>query len=587
MSGFGRSTWLPRRLSAFGIGLGLLLLLCTAVASAASASAGDSVRAFLDRNQAQLGDTVTLNVKVSGTTDVSAPDLSALQPDFDVLGTSRNTSISIVNGQRTQSVLWAVSLRPRHVGMLSVPPLQVDGNSTSALTLTVTPAPIAAKGGPGDDVFIQVTLDTTTPYVGQQVGMTVRLFYAPNLTQGSLDQPHADGIDVHAVGKGTRYQVERGGRRYHVLEQRYALFPQHAGHITLDALHFQGSAMDADGFSAFMGNGRSVQARSAALSMQVRSRPAAAGKGAWLPARALSLDLQGLPVDGQVQVGEPVTVTLTERATGLPSDSLPQPQLPALDGVQMYPDQTTDSTTDDGEWLHGERVRKFAIVPQHAGTLHIPAIKLPWWNVVSDHAEVASIPAHDLTVVAAVGRPGSAQPATLGSTPTPAVARVTGAMGDNDHAREWASTVSPWRWIALVSLGWWMLAVIGVGIWWWRRRGGPGPTAPPARVDSTRRLRNAFLHTVRSGDVAAQVAALLAWARAERPGLRNLGELSAALDSPPQCAAIAALQRARYADAGPAPEPEPLAGAFANGLRWRDSPAADTSALPPLYPRRD
>jgi hypothetical protein len=556
----------------------VLWLLLTAVSHAGSGA----VHAFLDRDHAQLGDTVTLNVQIDGAADVDAPDVSALGQDFDVLGTSRNTSISIDNGKRTERTLWAVSLQPRHTGTLTIPPLQVGGQRTAALTLAVTAAPATAQGGPGDPVFIETSLDDLTPYVGQQVDLTVRLFYAPNLTDGNIEQPRADGVQVRALGRDARYQTERGGRRYHVVEQHYALIPQRAGKLDIAPLVFRGRAMGADDFSSFFGGGQAVQARSAALAMQVRSRPQAArGSGPWLPARQLVLGLDGLPPDGRVQVGEPLTLTLSEQATGLPFEALPEPDLPPLDGVQVYPDKPQDSTRNDGTWLHGTRSRKFAVIPQRAGTLTIPEITLHWWNVGDDRPETARIPAHTLTVTAAAGMDAGAPPAPAASIATTALpARMPAVAPDGPVS-------TPWRAMAMAGLGLWLATMVAIGVWFWRRRRRVDTPPPPAQpgADSGRRLRNAFLHAVRAGDVRAQAAALLAWARSERPSLHSLGDLAAALDAPAQSDAVAALQRARYAAAGVPPDRDRLAAAFAGGLRWRRSMPPAESPLPPLYPR--
>ena len=98
-------------------------------------------------------------------------------------------------------------------------------------------------------------------------------------------------------------------------------------------------------------------------------------------------------------------------------------------------------------------------------------------------------------------------------------------------------------------------------------------------------LRKAFLAAARDGDDAAQSITLLAWARAERPALQNLGELSAALASEVQAAAIAALQRKHYAGVDEHGLGARLAKAFEDGFMWRqDAPAVNTSPLPPLYP---
>jgi hypothetical protein len=138
----------------------------------------------------------------------------------------------------------------------------------------------------------------------------------------------------------------------------------------------------------------------------------------------------------------------------------------------------------------------------------------------------------------------------------------------------------PWR-VALLVVVALVLVAGAFAAWWaWRRR---ARLDPAARVLSHRGLRAAFLAAARGNDVAAQSHALLAWARAERPGLANLGALADALASTAQREAIDHLQRRRFASGGDASSPD-LAAAFARGFQWRDGPPGEEPPLPPLYP---
>ncbi|MCE5233482.1 MAG: BatD family protein, partial [Xanthomonadaceae bacterium] len=374
-----------------------LLLLALAVPCAHAAS----VRAFLDRDTARLGETVTLNVE-SDAAGATAPDFAALAQDFTVRGRSSSRDVSIVNGHAATRALWAVALEPKRAGTLTIPALEVDGARTRPLTLTVLPAPTGAEGRAGDAVFVEASVEPSTPYVGQQVLYTLRLYYAPNLTDGDLDEPHADGIEARRLGDDLHYTVERAGRMYHVVERRYALLPRVAGRLTVPGIGFRGRALALDGSDAFFAEGQPVAARSQALALDVRAPPAGAAQP-WLPARALSLDAEGWPADGRLRVGEPLTLTLTLKAVGLPFEALPALTLPALDGAEVYPDKPQDATRDDGQWLTGTRVRKFAIVPTRAGTLALPAISVQWWDTQRDRAEVARVPARTLRVLPAAG----------------------------------------------------------------------------------------------------------------------------------------------------------------------------------------
>ncbi|MGA0587052.1 BatD family protein [Dyella sp. KRB-257] len=543
------------------------------------------VQASLDRSTAQLGDTVTLNLH-SRTAPLATPDLSPLAGDFQVLGQSSGSTSSFVNGQRSVEYSYGVALRPLHQGTLHIPPLTVGSETTQPLTLQVT-APSAASQAATGPVFVEATVDPTRAYVGQQLSLSVKLYYTANLANASLGDPRIDGVDVSRIGGDTDYQAERNGRTYNVIERRYVLVPQRPGELTIPPIPFQGDLLDPSDPDSFLGMGAPVSAQSRPLTVTIRPAPADWGSAAWLPARKLSLTLDGLPdAATPLRVGQPFNLTLTMEATGLPFEALPALSLPALDGATAYPDKPVTGNREDGPWVVGRRQQAFAIVPGKAGTLTVPAIAVKWWDVLTDRAETATIPAHRFTVLSAAGTPAPAvtPPAAAGSS-VPAAASSTGAAAEGHRA---PSRGLPWSWIALGSLGLWLVTV-PVGIVWWRRRrsAAMAPSPPAAAVaPSAREARQAFLRAAREADAAEQAQRLLAWAQAERPGLRHLDAVAAALASPEQIAAIDALQRARYASSAPAPDREALARAFAQGFAWRRDAATSTGPdpLPPLYP---
>ena len=539
------------------------------------------VQASLDRTSVQLGETVTLNVRVAAaTTGADAPDFSVLDQDFEVLGSSQNRSVSIVNGARRSELTFGVALRPKHEGMLQIPALPVAGGLTKPLQLQVI-APRSSSGAeaeaPDQDVFLEAQVEPSHAYVGQQLSYVVRLYYAVNLG-GSLETPQIDGVQTAQVGDDLKYTAERGGRNWHVLERRFALTAQHAGPLVIPALSFQGEVSDPNSVNSFFGGSTPVSARAPALSVNVQAVPASAGTSTWLPARSLVLTLDGLPdAKTPVRVGQALNLTMTLQASGVAADALPILSLATLDGATVYPDKPISTTGNDSQWLLGREQRKFALVPERAGTLSIPATSLKWWNVVTDQLEVAQIPARQLTVLPALGI-ASALPAQ------PAARVDTQSTGAAQSAP--ASWSVPWRWLALGSLGLWLGSVL---LWWhWRRRRvlpARQPSVVLAAAASSRDCQRAFLAAASGDDIAAQTSSLLAWARAERPAIQNLGDLAAALGDAQQCAAIASLQRQRYADAARPGTSGELGEVFKRGLIWRQSDPSDAGpSIPPLYP---
>ncbi|TAN08446.1 MAG: protein BatD [Rhodanobacteraceae bacterium] len=597
----------------------IALLLLAPLAQAATVSA------FLDRSQVSLGDTVTLNIKSDGA--IGTPDLAPLQKDFQVLGSSRSSSVAIVNGKTTRSDQLGIALKPLHAGTLTIPALSVGGTRTQPLTLRVGAAPAGGSGKLGDPAFMQASVLASAPYVGEQTVYTVRLYYLPGVS-GSLGDPSADGARLVKLDRDHSYMTQRDGYAYKVLERSWALIPTRSGPITVQGPAFQGQGAGAGNLGALLNNpgallnnpnallngqlpglGTAVTATAPAVSIDARAEPAHGGKP-WLPARGVQLRLTGLPANGGATAGVPVTVTLSISASGQPADALPEPELPTLAGARVYPDQTQDTTDATGEWLRGTRTRSFAIVPDRDGTLSIPALTLNWFNVTTGQAEQAAVPAHALRVTGAVATAaGSAAPPSAGVA-SGASAPVPASAAPPPPARAVATAVH-WRDIALASLVLWLAVVLAAGVWWWRRRlsarapagavaaGADAHPAnlgvasvsssmprPPAKPDS-RALHASALAAARAGDASACERALLAWARGVRPACVNLGALRAALSDAGQREALRALQRARWERGDPASACASVALAFARGFVWRDpEPHArqDTGALPPLYP---
>jgi hypothetical protein len=563
-----------------------LLLPWTAMAS--------TVQATLDRNDVHLGETVTLNLRISDAITASTPDLSALDHDFEVLGTSTNSSLSVINGKQSAELIIGVALRPKHQGDLQIPPLTVAGSQTNPLILHVGAPDTSANAQAGRDVFVEAQASADHVYLGQQILYTVRLFYAGNLDGGTLPNPDVNSADLKQLGNDINYQSVRNGRRYNVVERRYALTPHHAGSLVIPSIEFQGEMADRGnpndpgGFfnpGGLFGNTTPVTADSPEVKIDVQAPPANWGQTTWLPARSLTLSLQGLPSDDKLTAGQPLNLRLSVDAQGLSGDALPPLSLPTIDGATVYPDQPKTSTHDDGEWLTGHSERGFAIIPQHAGTLTIPEITLTWFDVQRGQKKVATILAHTLNVVAANGAPAPAATASQSAVvPSTAVASSAQAPAATVVAPAAASS-TPWRWIALGSIALWLLSAT-VFAWFYRRRKrATASTATPRveRVDATRTLRQAFLESARGDDRATQARRLLAWACAERPGLRNLGQVAEALASDEQRAAIATMQREQYAGVSAETRVD-LAAIFAKGFAWEQNKADIESPLPPLYP---
>jgi hypothetical protein len=564
-----------------------LLLICSA------ANAAD-VRAWLDRNSMQMGETVTLNVEVSGDNGAAKPDFSPLGQDFNLLGTQSSTSMNIINGQTSSKMLWAIGLEPKHAGTLSIPALDVAAQRTSPLTLSVQAATGGTGGKTGGDVYIDAGIEPRAPYVQQQVHLTVKLYFAVNLSDGSLDEPQTDGLVVRKLGQDANYAADVAGRRYRVLERHYALLPEKSGALSLPPIGFRGHAVDPGDINSFFSRGRSVAARSEPIELDVRPRPAASGSDAWLPARSTTLTADGIDAAATAKVGEPLTLTLHLKAQGLGFEQLPELKLPTIEGADIYPDKTTTQNRDDGDWLYGERERKFAIVPNRPGPLTLPAISIDWWDTVHDRAETAQVPAQIIDVQAGAVSATTPDAAKAPYATSSASAQSAGLPGAAVAAADAASAdqgaqAERWRLLAFFALALWALTLAAWVFWLLARRRRERTALPTAPIDvKSPAARSAFLDACRNADWPAAASALLAWARVRHPQLRNLGELARALEDSAQIAAIGELERVCYGRGAASGLENRLVHAFSKGPDFGVAMAERKGSqhLPTLYPFR-
>lgn len=535
-------------------------------------------RAFLDRDSIRLGETVTLNVETDARNAVE-PDFSVLDKDFRRLGTSSQTSLSIVAGRRVARTLWAVALEPRGEGRFEIPAFTLGAESTAPLTLTVLPMPAGGSSAAGDDVYLEIDAQPSDPYVQQQVSYVVRLYFAVTLLEGQLQEPQVTGAQVRRLGQDVTYQKTISDRRYSVVERRYALVPEASGRLDIPGPQFAGRALLSGSYGNALGANAVLNARGNAVALQVRPRPPGAPTP-WLPAQSLELFDESGALPQTLEIGEPLTLTIRMLAQGLAAEQLPELQLPKVDGAEIYPDQETPSTGVESEWLRGERVRKFALVPTRPGRLELPQVSIAWWDVRKDRATITSLPARSFEVV------GTSATAANATPPLPDDAASVTVTGQGDAAR--VSSAFDWHWPAATVF----FALLWLATLAWRRNSAAPRSvlrpraADPVRVDRRKRWNAAL----QSNDGPAAAQALIVAARERDPQVHNLGDVVERLDDDTQRAAVLRLEQVLYRGGEPAEVLATLRAVFAPGPRWRTLTgrvsAQPDDTLPPLYPER-
>ncbi len=440
------------------LALSVILLLICSLAQAAG------VTAKLDRSSAVVGETVTLVLETADTNQSLDADFSVLQTDFDVLNRRSETQMSFVNGTQTASVRLVITLEPKHEGDLLVPALKFPGASSNPLTLKVTAAPALAPGE-AEPVFIEATVQPEEGpyYVLSQVSLTVRIFYQANLTEAAINPPSPTQASVRLLDE-VPYQSDRNGERYRVLERRYAIFPERSGSLTIPPMQLSGRLIErpSDRLWQPTVRGRRVQVESEPLTLEISPRPASYTGDFWLPARRVTISQQ-ISDNEKLHVGEPITRTVIVDAVGLEENMLEEPVWPEMDDTRIYPDQPQGISRDDGEWVLGHKEFRYAIVPEQAGDLRLPAIRLDWWDTVRNEQRTAMLPGHTVKVLPSELNTSANVP------PAGAVAASVPAMGVSSPNTALSGNAIWWKSSTAVFAVLWLLT-----LFFYFRRSAPG-----------------------------------------------------------------------------------------------------------------
>lgn len=509
------------------------------------------------------------------------PDFSPLEQRFDVVGRNRQTSLQWVNGRHTRTTTFILEVLAKPGAPLELPSIAFDDVTTRARRITAAEAP-APQASTYDGLFLEVDASPRNPYVQQQVIFTIRLWRRYELSNASLSQPRlrTDAI-VRPLGEDRQYEAERDGRRYEVVERRFALFPQTSGATVIEPVTVTAQVLERAS-SLFEMFGRAVKTRrisSAPVALEVRAIPAEFPTGAtWLPASKVRLNELWEPEDARVKAGDPATRTLSLWASGQTSGQLPELAAPDVPGLKAYPDQPQLQEDAGGAGISAVRQEKVALIPEGAGSLSIPGIALPWWNIETDALEYARVPARALHAFA---DPATSRPAET-SAPAAAPAAVPAAQASSPSPA--AAPVTDWRhWPGWFVLSCGLLVAWPVSLIWVSRRRGPqgdvaAVNSAPGGTAAT--ARRALLDACARHDPRAARAALCDWANAQLPGAAPWTLDALVRESaPPLADAIRTLDTALYGRDQPPWRGDTLAAAFGTHA---PAPTPSRHAVDPL-----
>ena len=421
---------------------------------------------FVDKTTVGLDETFQLSIVISNPPSGAQLEFPSSK-DFEVLSRSQSSQLQYGTGRKFQNEQrYYLVLRAKKEGQLLIPPALLKTKNalhkTEALTLHVvrgqtTHSPSSNKNASGStaliprldsDLFLQLTLDKSSAYVGEQVLLELQVYSRiTNMELKSISMPTLKGFLSEKVELSWPLAAERklvDGVQYNVTTlERRALFALQPGNFTLEPA-------TVDFVVGQLFRGREVHRESNALTLEVKALPPSAEN---LPVGPWTLELRAPP--GPLTVGQPVELGLTLRGSGNVRN-LPPMELQFPDTFKTFQPTVHNNTQVLDNKLWGSRTLQYVVIPQEAGSFTVPAVKLDYFHV--ETGQTASTQTSPLTWVVL------ANPA--GSLPGNAAAKAPSTPGMDfwekenihpiRHKAVWASPSAPltqkntyWLFVAL------------------------------------------------------------------------------------------------------------------------------------------
>ncbi|MGH1431649.1 MAG: BatD family protein [Neptuniibacter sp.] len=521
-----------------------------------SVQAYAAVTSQVDRKNLQQGETFLLVLNITGS-DASSIDLSPLEKDFEVLGRNHRSNTSIINGDLKRSTKLLITLAPKASGTLEVPVLTVAGEQSQPITINVAPVQLASAVDGG--VELLSSLSDKAPLVQQPLIYQVNIVLGQRIFNAEFVEPKVKQGKalIQPLGEQRQYRQQLQGRDILVVEQSWVVTPQQSGVLEIESAKLSTSIQKQQTRFPGSSNPRSMQRIFLSADnylLDVEPIPATFSGASWITASELTLKTE-LSSD-EWKVGDPVTQTLTLNAIGTTQEQITELELPEVQGIKQYPTKPVyEQDFQDGA-VRLQMTLEVTLIPNLAGEVTLPEIRLPWWNTETNLEEVAVLPEQSFNVSQgdAPVIQQNAQAATNNPTaiPSPVAnqpmdAKSTSPQMDNgvDQAETEPGVWDKAAWL-IVGLALLMGALLGGVVTFYLSRKNPTSKTEPEIVPVTQSFSMSDLKTAcQKNDAVAAREALAAWAQHSFPESRQLNAVLGKV-SPELREAITELNRCCY-----------------------------------------
>ena len=366
-----------------------------------------SVTAVLNSSEAALGETVRLEIRITGARGAEAPD-EIMVDGLEIHRTGTSQRIEMNNLSLTSSVIYDYTVMPLKAGRFTIPPqtIRIGNNSlrTPALTLNIADSGGSSSGGgsssarPGRDtqaagannlIFAELIVPKKIAYVGEIVPVQIRMGFDPRVRPRLIEPPEitGQGFTAQKLQESGQNTETVGGRSYEVVTYKTAIAAARAGKFEIGPVTAKAQVIvprrpsaprarprspfdmfnQDDPFSdpffsnpfSQVGERREVEIKSEPVALEVKPLPPNAPVSFSGAIGNFTMATDAKP--RTVQVGDPITVTTTISGRGN-FDRVNAPVVEDEHGWHKYP-PSSKFKQDDEVGISGTKTFEMVLSP--------------------------------------------------------------------------------------------------------------------------------------------------------------------------------------------------------------------------------
>jgi hypothetical protein len=370
------------------------------VCVATFASAAPGVRAQVNRNTVQAGESFTLSLIFEGVAANAMPNLPPI-PGVSLGGVSTRNEFVFENGRNSSKQIFDYQLIPTQAGDVTIPSIPVQASGSIFSTQPI-PIKVLAQGAANQPAFMRLIVPKNEAYLGEAFPIEIHLAWQQAYEPRDVRMPQlkSSGFSTGQFGEPQQTPTSVNGVPYQVAIFRTVATAARTGDLTLGPAEcqFNLAVRPRSVFDAFAGRGG--QARAMVLQTETNA------------VRVLSLPSENVPENfngaigtfnlavtagpTNLAVGDPITVRAQISGRGH-LDALNLPAQPQWREFKAYAVTSTANPTDP-LGLSGSKTFEQVIVPENHEIRVLPPLQFSFFDPNAKAYRTLSGPAIPLSI---------------------------------------------------------------------------------------------------------------------------------------------------------------------------------------------